>query len=372
MDLEILYFEQLKNHIQAQYLKNHTPTFDEISKWKGIDIIYFQEDLRKVAKGNISEKSFYTYFKTSPIKKLPRIDILNILCIYIGYESWADFKKYNKISSSTEEKNSIVQKQEQEQEEVKSLTPTNIIINKKEDNKSIENSNKKTILQKINTDNQSITKNISFFKYSKFLWISFILLIILSVFFAIFKNRIFGKTYTYCFSDADRSAGIKTHIEIKVFKENESPLIYKIPAGRCFEYHTKDKFLKMEISSPFYENITINRSLENASEKELIELKPDDYKFAFYYFSLKDTENSKEIINQKRKELEKRISDNAVIKQIYDNDIYGVETISKEKYITLVTTPTTSLKNLNLIEMKRDENGKIISIKFKITNNENQ
>ena len=96
MDLEILYFEQLKNHIQAQYLKNHTPTFDEISKWKGIDIIYFQEDLRKVAKGNISEKSFYTYFKTSPIKKLPRIDILNILCIYIGYESWADFKKYNK------------------------------------------------------------------------------------------------------------------------------------------------------------------------------------------------------------------------------------------------------------------------------------
>ena len=100
MDLEILYFEQLKNHIQAQYLKNHTPTFDEISKWKGIDIIYFQEDLRKVAKGNISEKSFYTYFKTSPIKKLPRIDILNILCIYIGYESWADFKKYYTILSS--------------------------------------------------------------------------------------------------------------------------------------------------------------------------------------------------------------------------------------------------------------------------------
>ena len=48
MDLEILYFEQLKNHIQTQYLKNHTPTFDEISKWKGIDIIYFQEDLRKI------------------------------------------------------------------------------------------------------------------------------------------------------------------------------------------------------------------------------------------------------------------------------------------------------------------------------------
>ncbi len=76
------------------------------------------------------------------------------------------------------------------------------------------------------------------------------------------------------------------------------------------------------------------------------------------------------IITQKRRELENRISNDAVIKQIYDSDIYGVETISKEKYITLVTTPTTSLKNLNLLEVKRNDSGKIISIKFKITDNE--
>ncbi len=92
-DLEILHFEQLKNEIQARYLENHTPSFDEISKWKGIDIIYFQEDLRKIAKGNISEKSFYTYFKSSPVAKLPRIDMLNLLSIYAGYKSWYEFKK---------------------------------------------------------------------------------------------------------------------------------------------------------------------------------------------------------------------------------------------------------------------------------------
>lgn len=92
-DLELLHFEQLKNEVQTHYLENHTPSFDDISKWKGIDIIYFQEDLRKKAKGNISEKSFYTYFKTSPVTKLPRIDMLNILSIYAGYVSWYDFKK---------------------------------------------------------------------------------------------------------------------------------------------------------------------------------------------------------------------------------------------------------------------------------------
>ncbi|PZT98847.1 MAG: hypothetical protein DI622_22445, partial [Chryseobacterium sp.] len=92
-DLDLLHFEQLKKDVQAQYLEQHTPSFEDISKWKGIDIIYFQEDLRKKAKGNISEKSFYTYFKTSPVTKLPRIDMLNLLSVYTGYESWYDFKK---------------------------------------------------------------------------------------------------------------------------------------------------------------------------------------------------------------------------------------------------------------------------------------
>ena len=92
-DLDLLHFEQLKSEVQSQYLADHTPSFDDISKWKGIDIIYFQEDLRKKAKGNISEKSFYTYFKNSPVTKLPRIDMLNILSVYAGYVSWYDFKK---------------------------------------------------------------------------------------------------------------------------------------------------------------------------------------------------------------------------------------------------------------------------------------
>jgi hypothetical protein len=39
---------------------------------KGYRYYIFQEDLRRKAKGNISEKSFYTYFKSNPTTKLPR------------------------------------------------------------------------------------------------------------------------------------------------------------------------------------------------------------------------------------------------------------------------------------------------------------
>ncbi len=93
-DLDLLHFEQLKAEVQAEYLKNHHPSYDEISKWKGIDIIYFQEDLRKKAKGNISEKSFYTLLQDGlPLVNYRRIDMLNLLAIYAGYQSWYDFKK---------------------------------------------------------------------------------------------------------------------------------------------------------------------------------------------------------------------------------------------------------------------------------------
>jgi len=51
----------------------------------------FQEDLFQEVKGKVSEKWFYTYFKNDA-PKLPRIDMLNLLSTYIGFENWHGFK----------------------------------------------------------------------------------------------------------------------------------------------------------------------------------------------------------------------------------------------------------------------------------------
>ncbi|WP_267405506.1 MULTISPECIES: hypothetical protein [unclassified Chryseobacterium] len=377
-DLDLLHFEQLKKDVQAQYLKEYTPSYDDISKWKGIDIIYFQEDLRKKAKGNISEKSFYTYFKTSPVTKLPRIDMLNLLSIYAGYDSWYDFKKQHLFAGEL-----LQESEEFDEEEIQQLE--NIVSNSQELPNS-EIIHKKTELpeqeipdlQKSNTENQIINQNKeeitqifsqnektkkNFFKKNVWAFVTSILIITTGL--LGFKDEIFSKTYKYCFTDADRSISIINTLEIKVIKENESPLLYKIKPGECFYYSTKDKNIKMQISAPFYENLEVNRNLENAPEEEMIELKPDDYKMAVNYFSVKDAKGNPEMLKQKRKQLENLISNNAVIYQVYDNATFGIETLDKQKYITLVTTPTTSLKNLSVIEMKKDK-GKIVSIKFKI------
>lgn len=385
-DLDLLHFEQLKKDVQAQYLEEYTPSYDDISKWKGIDIIYFQEDLRKKAKGNISEKSFYTYFKNAPVTKLPRIDMLNLLSIYAGYDSWYEFKKQHLFAGELlQDETDLSDEEIQKLEETINQLPQVIKFDGQSQKTAIkgqENSN----LQKSTTEDQSINHNPNFntsqeikvpepskkfIKKNAWAMITTVLIMITGV--LGFKDEIFSKEYKYCFTDADRGVAVINTLEIKVFKENESPILFKINPGECFKYSTKDKILKMQITAPFYEPITVNRSLENAPKEEMIEMKPDDYKMAAYYFSIKDVKggNPEEqfaLIKQKRKQLENLISNNAVIYQVYDNDTYGIETLDKQKYITLVTTPTTSLKNLRMIEMKKDDKGKIISIKFKIAN----
>ena len=384
-DLDLLHFEQLKNEVQTQYLENHTPSHDDISRWKGIDIIYFQEDLRKIAKGNISEKSVYTYFKNSPVTKLPRIDMLNILSVYAGYVSWYDFKKNHLFADEILKEGDDLDENEVEElektaenspvEEAK--IPTSEISPKTEE-KAFETTTVNSDLQISATDNQTITQsngNLSTYDTSeqkstfsivkKYLWlgISGVLAVIVGL--LGFKDELFSKKFYYSFIDADRNSKINAELQVQILKENESPILYVAKPNEPFVYTTKSKNLTMVVSSPYYRTDTIQRNLDTAPEAENIELKPNDYAIMLFYYSksIKD-------LKKKRESLNYLISDNALIYQVYDNETYGVETMDKQRYINLVTLPSTSLENLEVIETKNDLSGKINMIKFKITTNE--
>lgn len=386
-NLEILYFEQLKKEVQAKYLDNHTPSHNDITKWKGIDIIYFQEDLRKYAKGNISEKSFYTYFKTSPVSKLPRIDMLNLLSNYAGYESWFNYKKLKPITlpttevdepeleiTPTEKTVKVVGDSTIDKQAAIDVIPDNIEVEKVDNNlqvldrNDLEKSTKKEVLQIKNIANQRIEPSPSIPKrnfFKKNIWYIITSVLSLSILFLIFRDQWLYKDYTYSFIDSDRNTLIKDELDVKILKENESPILIRIKPNAPFKYTTQSKTLTMIVSSPFYKTDTIKRNLETAPEKENIELKPNDYAILLYYYSrsIKD-------FKKKREQLNQLISDDAQITQVYDNETYAVERLDKQKYISLVTLPTTALENLNVIDTQM-KNGKIVLIRFKISTNEN-
>ena len=384
-DLDLLHFEQLKTEVQNQYLADHTPSFEDISKWKGIDIIYFQEDLRKKAKGNISEKSFYTYFKNSPVTKLPRIDMLNILSVYAGYMSWYDFKKNHLFADEIlKENEEITQSKNEEAEKSEKAPQISAVDPKVEETPSIKLENtaisvgENDVLQKTLTDNEPVKentanletydteeKNSTYSLVKKYLWLGISAVLAVLVGLLGFKDELFSKKYYYSFIDADRNSKINAELQVQILKENESPILYVAKPNEPFVYTTKSKSLTMVVSSPYYKTDTIQRNLETAPEAENIELKPNDYAIMLFYYSksLKD-------LKKKRESLNYLISDNALIYQVFDNQFYGVETMDKQRYINLVTLPSTSLENLDVIDTQADKSGKIVMIKFKIDTDE--
>lgn len=369
-DLDLLHFEQLKSEVQAKYLEEYTPSYDDISKWKGIDIIYFQEDLRKKAKGNISEKTFYTYFKNSPVSKLPRIDMLNILSLYAGYDTWYCFKKAHQFADeilNDDEASTAVQDDLLPTSEVETPTSPEIgEIAQRNDIFTIEEDEKKVTNQQQNKSaSTSVDNNSTYSFLRKYVWIGVSIILLLLVALLIFKDEIFSKKFYYSFSDADRNSKINAELQVQILKDNESPIIYVAKPNEPFVYTTKSKTLTMVVSSPYYKTDTIQRNLETAPEAENIELKPNDYAFMLFYYSksLKD-------LKKKRESLNYLISDNALIYQVYDNETYGVETMDKQRYINLVTLPSTSLEKLEVIDTRTNKQGKIDLIKFKIGKNE--
>lgn len=358
-DTEFLHFQSLKKAVQDKYLETHSPAYDEISKWKGIDIIYFQEDLRQKAKGNISEKTFYTYFKNNSQEKIPRIDMLNILSVYSGFNSWSEFKKKNPIAATAEETTAV------EVSEPAIEEPSEKVSVEQIQNPITEN-------PPVSIDNQAfdeINKNINFKSHEqnflkRYLWLGISVFLFAIVLILVFYDNLFYKKYTYAFIDADRNSSIKGELDVKIIRENESPILFKVKPNSPFVYETKSKSLKMIISSPFYKAEEITRDLTNAPDTENIELKPNEYAVQLYYYSksIKD-------FKKKTQQLNRLISDNALIYQVVDSDIYGIETLDKQKYISLVTLPTTSLENLEVIDSQM-KNGKIVMIKFKITDDE--
>jgi len=338
---EIELFELLKKKITNCFFETNTASSADISEWKGQDIVSFQEDLFEKTKSSVSEKWFYTYFKNDELKKLPRIDMLNILAQYVGYSGWSEFSaaQNSKIGDQTTNGKSEAEK-----------TDAEIIIQEAEVNNFDQKEYQKP---KKSSGRKSLIPAII---------LSFAGLAVLGT--AIYFAFIYQRTYEFCFIDADRNTPITEPIEITVARQDFTPLELMTDKG-CVTFPSKEDTLLMTIKSTYYKQDTFKIDLRLYQGRETIRLQPDDYKVMLRHYS-----KSSQSVKERIKMLDQMIDDHALIYQVYDNEFFGVEVLSKKQYINLMSLPTTSLKNFTLIEAEKNKNGKIIKIKFKINSDE--
>lgn len=345
---EIELFEILKKEITNRFFESNTASSKNISEWKGMDIVTFQEDVFNKTKSTVSEKWFYTYFK-SDFKKLPRIDMLNLLAQYAGYSNWAEFVQ----THENKEQEVVEEIKKDESHEVKLIEHQQPLTAETE---KLEIEEK--IKEEIGAESPESKKKT---------WIlpslitSFVFVILLAV---IYFGFMYKKSYEFCFIDADRNTFIKEPIEITVARKGSTPLELYTENG-CIEFSSLEDTLIMTVNSTYYKKDTFKINLHQYQGKENIRLEPDDYKVMLRHYS-----KSSQSVKERIKMLDEMIADDALIYQVYDNEYFGVEVLSKKQYINLVSLPTTSLKNFTLIEAER-KNGKIVKIKFKIHSDEN-
>lgn len=83
-------FDRLKAELANTLRAGYQNVPEDITQWKSKTIEKLQEDLLEKVNGRISEKWFYTHIK-SDHDSLPRIDILDLLSQYVGFQGWEDF-----------------------------------------------------------------------------------------------------------------------------------------------------------------------------------------------------------------------------------------------------------------------------------------
>ena len=290
------YFNLLKQAIARTFLTDHSAS-TSIKDWKGEDITAFQEDLFSKVKATLSEKWFYTYIKNEP-EKLPRIDMLNLLSNYVGFDNWNAFKNANGKPNSIAKRKPLIKKQ-------------------------------------------------------------YVLFILLPIIAGILYLKNLPNEFQFCFEDTDKNEAITSILDIKIVQEFESPLYLKTDSLGCFAYKTKENILKFIVQSPYYKTDTIIRSID-ANTNTTIKLDTDDYALMLHYYSNGNVKDWK----KRKQQLKNLIADDAQIYQVFSNNM-SVEIYSKDDFISKLTIPTSSLKNIKILDKSYQE-GKIVTLKFMV------
>jgi len=179
-----------------------------------------------------------------------------------------------------------------------------------------------------------------------------LLVAVLLYYFSTAKNE-----FQFCFFDADKNESIHSYLDIKIIQKQQSPIYLKTDSLGCFKYKTKEKNIKFVVQSPYYKTDTIIRFI-NSTVNNRINLKTDDYALMLQYY----TNGNKKDWEKRKLQLANLIDDNAQIYQLFRQSI-AIELYSKDDFIRKLTTPTSSLKNIKILD-KTFKEGKITKLKF--------
>lgn len=188
------------------------------------------------------------------------------------------------------------------------------------------------------------------FKNSKLLFVLFPIIILIS--FLSQKEAV----YTISIIDFDTNKPPENTIEFELLKSDESSQKITTDSLGQVILPVNEALNTLIITSPYYKEDTLQRKIMNEGG-EIFKVKTDDYALMVHYFSKSKVKDWK----RRRRMLAEIFHNEAEIIEIYKGT-YGIEKYNKQEFINKITMPLTSLRTLEVIDMKRQD-GKIIKMR---------
>lgn len=263
--------------------------------------------IEQECKQSISEKWIYTHLKPDVNEKIPRKGMLDILAIFVGLSGWDE----------------LLFRDKRPEEEV---PPSKI------DFKMISGI---TLLA---------------------------IMVLVGVWYLKFYEKAGPGKQTIELKNEFTNQKIKND-EVKVFKvQGTAKQVLTVKDGKVHIDNSSGKNYDIEITSPFYKKKIINfvaAKVKDTLPAE-VDLKPDDYAMMLKAFMLSDIKDWQTRKNQ----LNKILSDDLEVLIMLRDDL-GAEYFNKKEFSQKLIVPTSSLKQMKIIEIKSRDMGEIYFIRIK-------
>ncbi|QYJ67277.1 hypothetical protein [Flavobacterium litorale] len=302
---QITLLYSLKQKILEKYRKHYPYYTGTIQDFGNKEIAQLLDLVEQECQERVSEKWVYMHLKPESNEKLPRKDMLNIFCQWLGYSGWDEFAYKNKEAKS---KDSVV--------------------------KSV------TVSKKTNT------------RKKVYLLIGLlVVLVVISIQFGMAsKNEV-----TLCFKDKYTQKTIAPS-RITVYSISKQAKNKLKSIDSCYTIKTDKTQVHIVIESPYYKTDTITIPSNNTTYE--YDVQPDDYAMMLRAYMNANVSDWK----RRKQQLEAILHDDAVIQEVMFDDI-GVEFLNKVDFINKITTPSKLVKDMEVLEIEYNGN-KIIALKY--------
>ena len=284
-------FQQLKEDVATTARQACPANPSDVRTWKGEDIRCFQEDLAKRVNGRVSEKWFYTHFKADQ-ETVPRVDMLDLLSRYVGYDSWNDYRQQHPAATTA---------------------PT---------------SAPRTRRNWVKVAGSAL---------------------LLGALLGLYSWTQQPVTYRFCLINAyDRQPVLLDEVSVQVLLKEESPYHLPVDAGGCLTVTARSERVRLVVRSSYYKNDTLVRVLDKANPSEQVALETDDYAWMLRLFSRADVSDWQ----QRRVQLDSMFAPDARIYQLFAGQELGMELYNKQEFINKLTMPLRSLRQIDVLDIR--------------------